>query len=117
MSKSLRGELTEQTQTAFEHPLGHLSERITNLTALGYAISSANADHVQRLLGGQSEWMLSEGGYSGNTPLVRSHIFHVLLQCTLQDWAYLDRSAHCSYEPINRRPPGPPAQGSVRTPT
>ena len=71
MSESLRGELTEQTQIAFEHPLGYLSSNITKLTALGYAIARGDVDQVQELLKGRSEWMLSEGDYSGNTPLVR----------------------------------------------
>jgi len=71
MSQSLRGELTEQTQTAFEHPLGYLSSTITGLTALGYAIARGNVDEVQELLRSQSELMLNEGDYSGNTPLVR----------------------------------------------
>ena len=70
MSESLRGELTEQTQISFEHPLGYLSNNITNLTALGYVIARGNVDQVQELLKGRSEWMLSEGDYSGNTPLV-----------------------------------------------
>ena len=68
MSQPSRGELTERTQIAFEHPLGYLSSNITNLTVLGFAIALGNVDQVQELLKGPSEWMLSEGDYSGNTP-------------------------------------------------
>lgn len=71
MSQSLRGELTEQAQMAFEHPLGYLSSTVTMLTALGYAIARGNVDEVQDLLNSHSELMLNEGDYSGNTPLVR----------------------------------------------
>lgn len=71
MSKSLRGEVTEQTQMAFEHPLGSLSRDITNLTALGYAIAGGNAAQVQELLKGYSHGLLNESDYSGNTPVVR----------------------------------------------
>ena len=80
MSESLRGELTEQTEMAFEHPLGHLSNHVTNLTALGYAISRENIEQVNELLKGHPEWLLSEGDYTGNTPLVRhpTYIFSLL---------------------------------------
>ena len=71
MSKSLRGELTEQTPMAFEHPSSYLSKRVTNLTALGYAIAHGSVEEVRNLLEGDLEWMLNESDYAGNTPLVR----------------------------------------------
>lgn len=70
MSESLRGELTEQTQMAFEHPKGHLSTPVAELTALVYAIARGSLDEVQECVKGNIEWMLNEGDYSGNTPLV-----------------------------------------------
>lgn len=70
MSESLRGELTEQIQVAFEHPVGQLSSMVTNLTALGYAIARGNANEVRDFLEGHSDWMLNERDYAGNAPLV-----------------------------------------------
>lgn len=72
MSQSLRGELTEQTQTAFVHPKSQLSTSLTELAALGYAVARGNLDEVQSCLRDKKEWMLNEGDYSGNTPLVSS---------------------------------------------
>lgn len=66
MSESLRGELTEQTRIAFEHPKRHLSTSVAELTALGYAIAQGSLDCVK----GNIEPMLNEGDYFGNTPLV-----------------------------------------------
>ncbi len=71
MSQSLRGELTELAQMAFEHPLGSLSSTLTRLTALGYAIARGDVDEVRNILKSHSELTLNEGDYSGNTPLVR----------------------------------------------
>lgn len=65
MSESLRGELTEQTRTAFEHPKRHLSTSVAELTALGYAVAQGSLDCVK----GNIESMLNEGDYFGNTPL------------------------------------------------
>ena len=66
MSESLRGELTEQTRAAFEHPKRHLSTSVAELTALGYAVAQGSLDCVK----GNIERMLNEGDYFGNTPLV-----------------------------------------------
>lgn len=71
MSRSLRGQMTEQTQIAFEHPVSQLPQRIASLTALGYAIARENVRDVQDLLTGDLKWTLNESDYSGNTPLVR----------------------------------------------
>ena len=72
MSKSLRGELTEHTPMAFEHPLSYLPTRVTNLTALSYAIARGSVEEANNLLEGDLEWMLNQSDYSGNTPLVRA---------------------------------------------
>ena len=66
MSVSLRGELTEQTRIAFEHPNRHLSTPVVELTALGYAVAQGSIDCVK----GNIERMLNESDSSGNTALV-----------------------------------------------
>ncbi|KAL8943709.1 MAG: hypothetical protein Q9216_000908 [Gyalolechia sp. 2 TL-2023] len=68
MTISLRGELTEHTATAFEHPKG-LPLHLAELTALGYAIASGNQIGVSDGIRGNLRWLLSEADYSGNTPL------------------------------------------------
>ncbi|KAL8738870.1 MAG: hypothetical protein Q9181_000397 [Wetmoreana brouardii] len=68
MSMSLRGELTEHTATAFQHPSG-LPSHLADLTALGYAISRGDTARVSDALQGNLRWLLSEADYSGNTPL------------------------------------------------
>ena len=70
MSVSLRGELTEQTSMAFEHPSGFLPEHLANLSAMGYAISRGSPEELSQVLKGDLEWLLNEADYSGNTPLV-----------------------------------------------
>lgn len=70
MSISLRGELTEQTGMAFEHPHGFLPQRLSSLSALGYVIARGNVEEVQDVLKGDLESLLNEADYSGNTPLV-----------------------------------------------
>lgn len=71
MSISLRGELTEQSQTIFRHPDGVLPERIKNLTALGYAIAHGDLEKVREVMHGEPNWLLNDADYSGNTPMVR----------------------------------------------
>lgn len=73
MAVSIRGELTEKSQTLFQHPNRELAPRIANLTALGYAISKGALEEVRETLRGTPEWLLNEADYSGNTPLVSSH--------------------------------------------
>ncbi|KAL9006608.1 MAG: hypothetical protein Q9188_000645 [Gyalolechia gomerana] len=68
MTVSLRGELTEHTATAFQHPKG-LPSHLADLTALGYAIASGNVGGVLDAMRGNLKWLLSEADYSGNTPL------------------------------------------------
>lgn len=68
MAVSLRGELSEHTATAFQHPRG-LPSHLADLTALGYAIASGNVTAVDDALRGNLRHLLSEADYSGNTPL------------------------------------------------
>lgn len=68
MTVSLRGELTEHTATAFQHPKG-LPSHLADLTALRYAIASGNVGGVLDAMRGNLKWLLSEADYSGNTPL------------------------------------------------
>ena len=75
MSVSIRGELTEQAKTVFQHPSGPLSPKVANLTALGYAIARGDIDTVRELLTHEAEWLLNEADYSGNTPLVSWLLF------------------------------------------
>lgn len=71
MSISLRGELNGQTQTLFQHPkASQLSSKLASLSALGYAITKGSHDEVKSVMKGESEWLLNESDYSGNTPMV-----------------------------------------------
>lgn len=69
MEFSLRGELTEQTSVAFEHPSA-LPQHISNLTVLSYAIAKGTLEELRGLLKDEMQWLLNEADYSGNTPLV-----------------------------------------------
>ncbi|KAL8910394.1 MAG: hypothetical protein Q9171_004303 [Xanthocarpia ochracea] len=68
MTISLRGELTEHTATAFQHPSG-LPTHLADLTALGYAITAGDVEVVRDALRGTMKHLVSEPDYSGNTPL------------------------------------------------
>ncbi|KAL8820424.1 MAG: hypothetical protein Q9223_001341 [Gallowayella weberi] len=68
MTISLRGELSEPTATAFQHPSG-LPTHLADLTALGYAIANGDAETVLDALRGRMRYLLNESDYSGNTPL------------------------------------------------
>lgn len=70
MPISLRGELTEQTGMAFEHPRGFLPQHLSILSALGYAIARGGLEELQDVLKGDLDWLLNDADYSGNTPLV-----------------------------------------------
>lgn len=70
MSISLRGELTEQTRMAFEHPSGFLPQHLSSLSALSYVVARGGLEELQDMLKGELEWLLNEADYSGNTPLV-----------------------------------------------
>ncbi|KAK6521264.1 hypothetical protein TWF506_001489 [Arthrobotrys conoides] len=68
MSHSLRGELTEQSQTLFEHP--GLTPKMESVSRLGYAIRDGDLDEIERVLVAQEGWLLNEVDYAGRTPLV-----------------------------------------------
>lgn len=70
MSISLRGELTEYTSVAFEHPGSPLPQHLSSLSALAYAIAKGNLRELNDVLKGDLDWLLNEADYSGNTPLV-----------------------------------------------
>ncbi|KAI9860920.1 MAG: hypothetical protein M1813_005599 [Trichoglossum hirsutum] len=69
MTVSLRGELTESSQTLFTHPNGQLTPKLASLAALGYAITKGDLEGVREVMRGEREWLLNEADYSGNTPL------------------------------------------------
>ena len=68
MSISLRGEMTQSGSTAFSHPSGDLSPKITHLTAIAYAISEGDLEKVRDLLAKEPH-LVNQPDYSGNTPL------------------------------------------------
>jgi len=85
MSRSLRGEITEQTLTSFAHPpqLQKLFQQQTlapkqaALSVLAYAIKKGDEVGVREALKqakAEGEgWLLNELDYAGFTPLVRSN--------------------------------------------
>lgn len=77
MSCSLRGELTEQSETHFSHPSNaqELPPMLSALSALGYAIQDQNLRDVAHILRESNQFLLNQFDYSGNTPLVRSPPF------------------------------------------
>lgn len=84
MSISLRGELTEQTGMAFEHPSGFLPQHLSSLSALGYAIARGSLEELQDVLKGDLEWLVNEADYSGNTPLVSFFAAMAVLTLTMR---------------------------------
>ena len=72
MSESIRGELTEQSETLFEHPKGAppSSPRLASLTGLGSAIGQGDLQAVREVMRAEPEWLLNEADPEGNTPLV-----------------------------------------------
>src|SRR5438046_3265623 len=60
MSISLRGELTSQAKTIFQHPNGHLSPKMTVFAALGYAIAKGDLTEVKELMRPDKGWGLNE---------------------------------------------------------
>jgi 60kDa lysophospholipase len=68
MATSIRGELTENAGTIFKHPSGTLSNPITQLTAISYAIASGDLGKVKDLLR-EDTHLINRADYSGNTPL------------------------------------------------
>lgn len=68
MAVSLRGEVTESTGTVFSHPTGHLSAGTTTITAIAYAVTSADFQRVKDLVRGDAG-IVNFPDYSGNTSL------------------------------------------------
>jgi 60kDa lysophospholipase len=68
MAVSIRGELSENSGTIFQHPLGTLSDHVTHLTAIAYAIASGALDRVKDILR-EDPALINRPDYSGNTPL------------------------------------------------
>lgn len=70
MSISLRGELTNMSQTQFQHPDGpELTVKVATLTALAYAISDGNLESTKIMLGTKGDTVLRESDYMGDTLL------------------------------------------------
>ncbi|KAI9803803.1 MAG: hypothetical protein M1825_001683 [Sarcosagium campestre] len=69
MSISIRGELSEQSKVVFKHPKDNLSPKLASLTRLAYAISTGDLEAVQEVTRAESDWLLHEADYSGNTPM------------------------------------------------
>lgn len=70
MSLSLRGELTEETETTFSHPKAELNTRLSALSALAYAITDQNHDEIRMILKETKDFLLNQFDYLGNTPVV-----------------------------------------------
>jgi lysophospholipase len=70
MSKSMKGELTEQSEVHFSHPNAGLSPALSSLSALGYAIQDQNLQDIHIILKESNQFLLNQFDYSGNTPLV-----------------------------------------------
>jgi len=68
MAKSIRGEVTENSATIFSHPAGGLSDHITHLTAIAYAIAGGKQEKVKELINNDIH-LVNRPDYSGNTPL------------------------------------------------
>jgi len=70
MAISLRGELTNQGQTQFEHPSAQsLSPEVTTLTALNYSMFEGHFDAVKTTLDSGNSVLLHGTDYMGNTLL------------------------------------------------
>jgi lysophospholipase len=78
MSRSIRGELTEQSEIHFAHPNSFLPPKVSSLTALGYAVANGSHEEITAIIKETKEFLLNEFDYSGNTPLV-SDIFDFLV--------------------------------------
>jgi len=72
MSVSIRGELTEETRTHFQHPMngtGSLTPQLTNLAALGYAIQKGDLQQTRDIIRSEPRWLLNDADYNLNTPV------------------------------------------------
>lgn len=71
MSVSIRGELTEETRTHFQHPQnGSLTPQLSNLAALGYAIQKGDLQQTRDIIRSEARWLLNDADYNLNTPVV-----------------------------------------------
>ncbi|EXJ93520.1 L-asparaginase [Capronia coronata CBS 617.96] len=68
MAISIRGELTEHSETVFSHPTGELSSPVAQLTAIAYAIASGDIQKVKDVLREDTQ-LMNRPDYSGNTPV------------------------------------------------
>lgn len=73
MAISIRGELTEHSQTLFQHPRHDLVPRIASFTSLSYTMGKGALEEVRVAPQDDPEWLLNEVDYSGNKPLVSPH--------------------------------------------
>lgn len=116
MSKSIRGEITEQTLMSFSHPprLQQLFQQQTlapkqaALSALGYAIKKGNeAEVLEALKQAKAEgtgWLLNEFDYAGLTPMVSFCLLcHPVILSSLLNILCLE--AYCSYLAFARHSP------------
>ncbi|KAH0610754.1 uncharacterized protein H6S33_011181 [Morchella sextelata] len=92
MSRSIRGELTEQSEIHFAHPNSFLPPKVSSLTALGYAVANGSHEEITAIIKETKEFLLNEFDYSGNTPL------HLAATCTnidiLRDFLSQGASVH-----------------------
>lgn len=70
MVQNLRGELTESSNTNFQHPVDEqLSPQVATLASLSYAIGEGNIQMVDEILSSSKRFLLNDADYLGNTPL------------------------------------------------
>lgn len=69
MAVSLKGEMTENGQTTFQHPSGTLTPQRAGLTSIGYSIAAGDLQLTKDLLRGESRGLLNDSDYLGNTPM------------------------------------------------
>lgn len=68
MARSIRGEITENSATVFSHPAGNLSDHLTHLTAIAYAIAEGDLAKTKELISTDLH-LINRQDYLGNTPL------------------------------------------------
>lgn len=107
MSRSIRGELTEQSEIHFAHPNSFLPPKVSSLTALGYAVANGSHEEITAIIKETKEFLLNEFDYSGNTPLV-SDIFDFLVSSFpfASSRGYCSRLCLSSNEGIGRKANG-----------
>lgn len=68
MAKSIRGEMSEYAKTIFKHPGIALTDHVTHLTGIAYAITEGDLSKVKDMMR-TNIGLLNQADYSGNTPL------------------------------------------------